>query len=366
MAENEISEDDLPEFDDPEFNEDDTSETPPTDIVAYNELRSCADLARMTGEGIIDLQPDFQRDVVWKSADQTRFIDSLIKQLPIPSMCFALDHKTDTWIVIDGLQRMSSIVRFLDGGDWRLSKIDDIDDRIAGKLAATFKIGKGEQKKIFDRVQNKTLPITVLRCDFSKKSHMEYLFTVFHRLNSGGTKLNNQEIRNCIYSGKLNMLLRELDQNEDWRTFNKMKPDNNYRFVKQEVILRFFAFLDEPEKYNGQVGKFLNDYMYPRRNPDDQYLTSKSDTFRRVVQVLRMMFPDGPEHKMPTAVVEAMLVGMARNIENVEGLNAESLLAHYESLRASAHFRDEGLAEGLSKKDKVDARLTEATTIFSQ
>jgi len=366
LADDEATEDHLPEFEDPEFNEDDTSETPPTDIVAYNELRSCADLARMTSDGIIELQPDFQRDVVWKPADQTRFIDSLIKQLPIPSMCFALDHKTDTWIVIDGLQRMSSIVKFLDGGDWRLSKLEDIDAKIAGKLAATFKNGSGETKKIFDRVQNKTLPITVLRCDFSKKNHMEYLFTVFHRLNSGGSKLNNQEIRNCIYSGELNKLLRELDKFEGWRTFNKMKEGSNYRFVKQEVILRFFAFLDEPQKYGGRVGKFLNDYMYSRRNPNTKYITSKRDIFIRVLAVLNKVFPEGPVDRMPTAVVEALFVGIARNIGHVEELDNAALLERYHQLRDSQNFKDEGLAEGLSKKDKVEARLAEATDIFSK
>ena len=113
----------LAELEERTLNEDDYAEIPPPDIVAYNELRSCADLYRMHEQGILQVQPDFQRDVVWKSADQTRFVDSLIKQLPIPSMCFALDHKAQRWIVIDGLQRISTIVRFLDGGDWRLIKI---------------------------------------------------------------------------------------------------------------------------------------------------------------------------------------------------------------------------------------------------
>src|SRR5207237_2158764 len=92
------------------FHEDDNSELPPSDIVAYNELRSCADLFRMYTQGILDIQPDFQREVVWKSPAQTRFIDSLMKQLPIPSMCFSFDYTTQKWTVIDGLQRMSSIL----------------------------------------------------------------------------------------------------------------------------------------------------------------------------------------------------------------------------------------------------------------
>lgn len=368
MSGDELShEDDVPlEYEDPEFNEDDFSETPPADIVAYNELRSCADLARMTKDGIIDLQPDFQREVVWKTADQTRFIDSLVKQLPIPSMCFALDHKTDTWIVIDGLQRMSSIVKFIEGGDWRLSKLDDIDDRLSGKLAVSFASGKGDAQKIFNRVQNKTLPITVLRCDFSKKNHMEYLFTVFHRLNSGGSKLNNQEIRNCIFSGTLNDLLKLLDQTPEWRQFNKMKPGNSYRFVKQEIILRFFAFFDEAQKYNGQVGKFLNNYMFPRRNPSRSFLEEKINNFERVVAILHSMFPDGPEDRMPTAVVEALMIGLARNIQRVEDLDVSELRVRYAELRASNNFKEEGLAEGLSKKDKVAARLQEATDTFAR
>src|SRR5580765_4624445 len=64
-----------------EAEEDDTNENPPPDIVAYNELRSCADLVRLA-EGQLDIAPDFQRGFVWSSADQTRFIDSLIKGLP--------------------------------------------------------------------------------------------------------------------------------------------------------------------------------------------------------------------------------------------------------------------------------------------
>jgi hypothetical protein len=365
-------EDLLPEYLDPEFNEDDSSETPPTDIVAYNELRSCADLARMTKDGVIDLQPEFQRDVVWTSVDQTRFIDSLVKQLPIPSMCFALDHKTDTWIVIDGLQRMTAVVRFLDGGSWRLAKLDDVDEKISGKVAQSFRNASGDQKKIYDRIQNKTIPITVLRCEFNKKSHMEYLFTVFHRLNSGGSKLNNQEIRNCIYSGRFNSLLKELDTYPDWRKFNLMSPiveghpAKNYRFVKQELILRFFAFLETPQDYSGQVGKFLNDYMHPRRSISTDELNGKRILFGRVLGVINKIFPTPPDSRIPTAVVEALMVAIGRNIDLAEHLTDTELKARFGELRASAPFGEEGLAEGLSKTEKVTSRLQMAHEIFAK
>lgn len=355
----------LEEYRDPDFNEDDTSESPPTDIVAYNELRSCADLARMTEDGVIDLQPDFQRDVVWSTSDQTRFIDSLVKQLPIPSMCFALDHTQDRWIVIDGLQRMTAITNFLKGGDWRLSRLEDIDPRLSGKLAATFKSGKGEEKRIFDRVQNKTLPITVLRCEFSKRSHMEYLFTVFHRLNSGGAKLNNQEIRNCIFSGTFNRLLRELDAHASWRVFNRMADGQNYRFVKQEVILRIFAFNEQMDKYTGQVGKFLNDYMFPKRNIGKDETEQKRILFKRTADIALRIFPEGPQQRIPTAVTEALFVGIMQNIGTAEAMTGDQLRDRYEQMRASQPFNEEGLAEGLSKKEKVSERINKAIQLFA-
>lgn len=87
---------------------DESTESPPSDIVAFNELRSCADLFRLYEENQLEIQPDYQRDFVWPQTEQTRFIDSLAKQLPIPSMCISFDYKTDKRQVVDGLQRMSS------------------------------------------------------------------------------------------------------------------------------------------------------------------------------------------------------------------------------------------------------------------
>ena len=166
------------------FFEDDFPEVPPPEIVAYNELRSCADLFRMHEQGILEIQPEFQRDIVWKGPDQTRFVDSLIKQLPIPSMCFAMDHKAQKWIVVDGLQRISTIVKFLKGGDWKLSQLDDIEPEIAGKSVAAIKTSDSALRQYYTRVENLSIPVTVLLCDFKKKTHMEYLFTIFHHDDS--------------------------------------------------------------------------------------------------------------------------------------------------------------------------------------
>jgi uncharacterized protein with ParB-like and HNH nuclease domain len=321
----------------------------------------------MHNDGNLEISPEFQRDVVWKPTDQTRFIDSLIKQLPIPSMCLANDFKQNKWIVIDGLQRISTIIKFLGGEDWRLSQLDDVDRVIAGKNAATIKNAKsGDLRQIYSRVQNQTIPINVLRCDLSKRSHNEYLFTIFHRLNSGGVKLNNQEIRNCIYSGNLNDALKEMDSDANWRAINNMKSGENYRFSKQEGILRFFAFLERRAEYKGSVSKFLNDYMFAHRHAEKDFIDEHINLFSRVTKFLaEKIFTERPSQKIPSTVLEALMVGVASNISEIEGISIEDAQARYAALRADESVSESSLAEGLSKKDKVDRRLNAAIRIFS-
>ncbi len=299
----------LEKLEDQSFYEDDYSEIPPSDIVAYNELRSCADLNRMYVKGILEIHPEFQREEVWNKANQTRFIDSLIKQLPIPSMCFSLDYKTQKWQVIDGLQRMATITSFLSGDMEKLSRLDDVDPKISGQRVSKFIDENSDLYKYYVRIENLTLPITVLRCDYTKSAHSEYLFTIFHRLNTGGMKLNNQEIRNCIYSGSLNNLLHELDGYESWMKLNRMKKGQGSRFTKQELILRLFAFHEKYKTYGGRLAKFLNDYMKDNRKLGDEYLNKKRQLFTKTVDiVLKKIFMGKISRKLTITVLETVLI----------------------------------------------------------
>lgn len=345
--------------------EDDFPEVPPPEIVAYNELRSCADLFRMHEQGILEIQPEFQRDVVWKGADQTRFVDSLIKQLPIPSMCFALDHKEQKWIVIDGLQRISTIVRFLQGGDWKLSKLDDIEAEIAGQSVAAIKTATSALHQYYTRVENLSIPITVLRCDFKKKRHKEYLFTIFHRLNTGGMKLNNQEIRNCIYGGTFNSLLKELDQHVPWRRLNKMQAGKSYRFTKQEIMLRFFAFMEERQSYEGHLAKFLNDYMHINQNISESWIEEKRELFLSTIKLVADgIFGGKTPPKLSITVLEALLIGVGANLPQLLNSSVGDLTAKYERLIHHSEFSEDALREGLSKKLRVVERLNTSIGIF--
>lgn len=337
---------------------------PPKDVVAFNELRSCADLYRLYKEGTLEIKPEFQRDVVWKLPDQTVFIDSLIKQLPIPSMCFSLDFNTQKWQVVDGLQRMTSIVNFLDDKkEWRLSRRKDIHPKISGRTNFDIRDGDNETSILYRKIQNLSLPITVIRCDLNKSEHSEYLFTIFHRLNSGGSRLNHQEIRNCIYSGPFNNLLKELDKTSKWKIIKNLLPGKGSRFRSRELILRFLALHENFSGYTGTMPTFLNNFMRAHRNADEQTQDNFRLIFNQTVDILIKATDNTKETKFGYLIFEAALLGIAHNKNRLKKTNDVMLGNLLTKLINSAELSLP--SNDTSSKDSVTERVNKAKAIFA-
>jgi len=346
------------------FPSDDDKETvPPPDIFAYNELRSCSDLDRMYRDGTLVIQPEFQRNDVWTDSERTRFVDSLIKQLPIPSMCFSLDFKEQKWQVIDGLQRMFTITKFLGQDDWRLSKIPDVNSKIAGKTVGEL---KRQFPDLFRRVQNLTIPITIIRCDYEKPEHTEYLFTIFHRLNTGGVKLTSQEIRNCIFAGKLNEFLKSCAKNEKWVRLFKLSPKMITRMRDAELVLRFFAFSENYKKYS-RLAIFLNDYMKERRNIPADKTGKMQSLFERVLAItFDRILSQAPEFNQRNVVFkETVLFGIGQNVATLEKASSEAIQAKYSLLTQHESMSESNLTKSVMDKKKVLERMETAKKAFS-
>jgi hypothetical protein len=347
------------------FEEADTSEPiPPLDIIAYNEVRSCADLYRLFVSGKMEIQPDFQREVVWKRDERARFIDSLVKQLPIPSMCFSLDPKTQRWKVIDGLQRMTSITDFLGPNEWRLAALDDIHPRLRGASNLSLRDGDEDASIIYSSVENVTIPVTVIRCDYSKREHMRYLFTIFHRLNSGGVRLNNQEIRNCIYTGRFNDALKSFDtQNADWQVVKGRIWGSVTRFRSVEVLLRVLAFYDRLDDYEGNLADFLNHYMHDHADDPEQSVDEKMAMLAAAAKITRATLDEQPQGKLSLAIIEAILVAAVVHRGALIEEQHETLHARYQAMLEMPAFA-EGARYAVSSVENVKNRLGEAMAAF--
>lgn len=333
---------------------------PPSDVVSFNEMRSCADLFRMYKKGILDIRPDFQRGIVWKTKEMSLFVDSLIKQLPIPSLCVSLDSSTGKRMVIDGLQRIWTIIRFLDSenGDWKISNTEGVDSRIAGKSVSTI---KKEQTRLCQILEDVTLPINTIRCDYNDNTHMEYLFQIFSRLNSGGRRLLGQEIRNCVFQGSLNTFLKSYVHTDKWLSFvdHKSEEIDKYRFGNEERVLRFMAFYDRWQSYSSSLVRFLNSYMSENREMSIEDVIKWQSLLNDSLDVVSRIQAK-KETRKNWNVMECALVGIAKNIDTMRNEVAERVTERFNALIGTTEYTErmkEGVLHGTKVRDRIEMAI---------
>lgn len=200
---------------------------------------------------IIDLNPEFQRRITWKDDRQSKLIESLLLNIPIPQIVLAEDSKGNI-IVVDGKQRLFAISKFFSKDDPLKLKGLEILKEYNGYDAAKL---QNDFPDVHKQILLKTIRSAVIR---NYKSD-DYLYLVFHRLNSAGVPLSTQELRQTINSNRdfLNFL-NSVTKNNDVldRLFRKKGPD--FRMRDTELVLRYYAFKYFHFDYDGNLKKFLD------------------------------------------------------------------------------------------------------------
>lgn len=214
------------------------------------------------------LKPELQRKYVWEKPEASRFIESILLGLPIPSI-FLANTSDNNKLIIDGYQRIMTVYDFVKKGAF--SK-----DNKVFKLTNNKKINHRWRGKSYNELteldQKKIRQTTIHAIIFEQKHPKENdssLFQIFERINTSGKILKSQEIRNCVYQGNLNKLLFKLNSNEIWRTLYGNTEEDS-RMTDLEFILRFFALAQDEikNKNEGQISLklFLNDFMGNKEN----------------------------------------------------------------------------------------------------
>ncbi len=208
------------------------------------------------------VKPELQRKYIWDKTEASRFIDSLLLGLPVPSI-FLAKTPDEKLLIVDGYQRIMTVYDYVRGifaGDnkiFKLSNSEKINPKWRGK--AFSELTDTEQRKI----RNTTIHAIIFLQQHPTDDDTS-LYQVFERINTSGRTLMSQEIRNCVYQGNFNSLLFELNKLPNWRIlFDSNDEDHRMRDI--ELILRFFA-LSSPEfealKHgNISLKKFLNQFM---------------------------------------------------------------------------------------------------------
>lgn len=240
------------------------------------------------------IKPELQRKYVWEKPEASRFIDSILLGLPIPSIFLAKtdDHKL---LIIDGYQRLMTVNDYIKGiwtGDNSLFTLSTIPGKINSRWRgkAFNQLSETEQRKI------KTTTIhAIIFQQKAPKDDDTSLYQIFERINTSGKSLMPQEIRNCVYQGNLNSLLFKLNTNKYWRIlFGNPKEDSRMRDL--EFILRFFGLntsqILDAEKGNISLKKHLNEYMGAKANNAQAKIMSLENDFNKTIEIIHNQFGD--------------------------------------------------------------------------
>jgi hypothetical protein len=344
------------------------------------------------------IRPEYQRLFRWSETQKTALIESILLSIPIPPI-FVAEDKNGVWELVDGLQRVSTFISFfgeLKGDGWEINyQEEDVNSSV--EEGEEIEEGNGEVTEE-EKTLNKwtlqegglvnslqgfnvdTLPTNlkinlkraVCRVEILRgESSTSMKYELFKRLNSGGSKLTPQEIRNAIYRGinpRLNELLLKISQNEVFKTLTQLTRGKLNELYDQELVLRFFAFYKNAENVNENMEKFLNKFMENTVSNTDFDYNNYESLIIRVLELINQIGDDkifrnrNASNLFVPAYFEGILIGVAQNIDKYAE-DIELLKSKITQLKSDTDFkRYSGTAS--NSRSRIRNRLKRADEIF--
>jgi hypothetical protein len=322
------------------------------------------------------VKPELQRKYVWDKTEASRFIDSLLLGLPVPSI-FLAKTSDEKMLIVDGYQRIMTVYDYVkgifstDGKVFHLSRSEKINKRWRGKAFA--ELSETEQRKI----RNTTIH-AIIFVQQTPNNHNTSLYQVFERINTGGRTLVAQEIRNCIYQGKLNKRLFELNKQSSWRKLYGLEEEDS-RMRDMEFILRFFALTSplfaQQDLERISLKKFLNQYMSATRNPTDDELNALTSRFTTCTDFLLEHLGVSAFHNISPSAPDRLVAKFSPTIFDSLAIATDHVLnaglqyppIHFEILRRKL-LTDDAYKSAISKetmtKSAISIRINKALEVL--
>ena len=294
--------------------------------------------------------PTFQRGFVWKPAQASRLIESFLMGLPVPGIFVFVEepdpreniHKQ---LVIDGQQRLRSVFGYFNGElpDGRVFRLTGVDARWEGKRYTDLEVS-----------EKRTLLTSVLRVtNIEQRAPQggDSIYQIFERLNTGGTTLTPQEIRNSSFHGPFNDMLVETNKEPVWReVFGRPQPDARMRDV--ELIARFLALYEGSDSYTKPMKQFISDYM--KSHQEEESPSKFRDIFLLAASNAVTSLGERPFHVrrgINVAAFDSVMVAFARSKEIPHDIGER-----YDRLKANPSFMN-AITSGTTDVNIVQERL---------
>lgn len=247
---------------------------------------------------LLILDSEFQRDAVWGKQQKSELIESLIMGLPLPIFYFNED-KQGRLIVVDGRQRLTALFQYINN-EFKLGEL---------------KILKDLSKKSFTELdplyQSRIEDYQIIAHIIKPSTPDRVKFDIFDRVNRGGTKLNNQEIRNALYQGKATKLLSSIVKTEEFKLATDKAFDNDKRMKNRYLVLRFISFYF-----------YYNNKLIDAKGNKMQFSNDIDASLGRTMELINDM-PDKEVDSLLKVIVEALKKARFYNNDNVFRLVSE-------------------------------------------
>lgn len=298
----------------------------------------------------------FQRKFVWTKLQCDRFVESLLLGLPVPGI-FLVQQSNKRLLVLDGQQRLLTLSSFYAG---ILTKKEFALEHVQTQY-------KGLTYNTLDEQDRRTLDDSIIHATVIRKAKnaqdLRSVYSLFERLNSGGTQLSPHEIRVALVPGKLMHLVRELNASPAWRALYGA-PSKTLK--DQELVLRFIAMRFSLANYDSPMKDFLTTYAQSNSDLQAQSAEQIKEAFEPTIALISSTIGKHAfriKTALNVAVYDAISVAVSQRL--AEGpLSDKGLVEAYQNLLSNPAFLA-SVEKATARKDQVEARMTLACQAFA-
>lgn len=314
--------------------------------------------------------PPFQRGFVWKQPQASRLIESFLIGLPVPAIFLYTDRgDLNNQLVVDGQQRLRTIAYFFEGyfgepnarGRRQVFRLSGLHDK-SPYANMTYVDLERDQPSAWNRLNDAVLRAFIIQ-QLNPQDDTS-VYHVFERLNTGGTLLSPQEIRNAVNHGAFNDLLQSLNEWRPWRDLYG-SPTRDKRQRDVELVLRVLALAEDLDSYEKPMKDYLNRFMGDRRNLEATHLSRFEQRFKKAVNVALGLGPR-PFRRgagLNAAVFDAVMTALMRL--DVEDMGSEELQERYQRLMEDDDFVAD-VTRSTTDDDVVRGRIQRAEQFLSE
>lgn len=312
----------------------------------------------------IIIDPDFQRLFRWDDYQKTRFLESVLIGIPVPPI-FVAEDQNGKWEVVDGLQRISTLFSFFgllkntpEKNNWVMC-VGDLIPELGGLASKDLPL------KLQLNIKRAACRIEIIKWN----SAFDMRYELFNRLNTGGSVLTDQEIRNAIFRGvskEFNSFLKEASERIRFVELVQPTARQQEQLYMEELVLRFCALTDGGDELSENISQHMTKYMKSIVQMPNK-IESLSSSFDQMVELLHPLGKDvfrGSNNVFSTSLFDCVTIGVTRYYESFKGVRTDELNDKINQLKNSESFK-KASGSASASKSRILKRIEVAEEIFA-